>query len=234
MNSGARRSSAWSRAPSPTLSATGARAQVREVDLGLGREDAQRELLLAHLEREDADRLLCADRDVLRDVEREAGLAHAGPAGDDDQGAAFEAVGHPSRSTKPDGMPVSAVPGRSSSIARVSSRIRAERHEAAPDRLLAQRQDRLLGRPARTARRARRRGSRGDVAADVDQPPAHRALLDDLDVGVEPAEVGQVDVEAGEVGEAADRLERALLLELRLQRAQVDRRPGLLQLEHRA
>ena len=63
----------------------------------------------------------------------------------------------------------------------------------------------------------------GDVAADVDQPPPDRALLDDLDVVLEAAEVGEVDVEAREVGEAAGALERRLLLELRLHGAQVDR-----------
>ena len=70
-------------------------------------------------------------------------------------------------------------------------------------------------------------------AAGLDQPPAQRALLDDLDVGVDPAEVGQVDVEGGEVGEAAHRLERLPLLELRLQRAQVDLDLASWQVEHR-
>ncbi len=41
----------------------------------------------------------------------------------------------------------------------------------------------------------------------LDQPPADRALLDDLDVGVDPPDVRQVEVEPGQVGEAADPLE---------------------------
>ena len=56
-------------------------------------QQAQHELLLAHLEREDADRLALADRRVLRDVQREAGLADAGPGGEDDQVALLQSAG---------------------------------------------------------------------------------------------------------------------------------------------
>ena len=73
-----------------------------------------------------------------------------------------------------------------------------------------------------------------DLRAGLDEAPAQRALLDDLDVGVDAADVGQVDVEAREVGEAAHRVERRLLLQPRLQRAQVHRRADLLQVEHGA
>src|SRR6185295_2031026 len=66
----------------------------------------------------------------------------------------------------------------------------------------------------------------------VDQPAADRALLDDLDVGVDPAEIRQVEVEARDVGDAAGLLELPLLLELRLHRPQVDADLLLLQLEH--
>ena len=50
-------------------------AHLLGVDVGLGAEDAEAELLLRHLEREEADRLALANRDVLGDVQREGRLA---------------------------------------------------------------------------------------------------------------------------------------------------------------
>ncbi len=109
-----------------------------------------------------------------------------------------------------------------------------QRHEAAPDRLLAERHHRLLGARQRVRRvEAAVEAVARDLAADVDQPAPDRALLDDLDVVLEAAEIGQVGVEAGEVGESAGALDRSLLLEPRLQRPQVDRGVLVLQLEHR-
>jgi hypothetical protein len=110
-----------------------------------------------------------------------------------------------------------------------------ERHEAAGDGLLPEGEDRLLGAAERLAGlEAAVEGGAGDVAARLDEPSPERPLLDDLDVGLDAPEVGQVDVEAREVGEAADAVEQALLLEPRLQRAQVDGRRHRLQVEHRA
>ena len=61
------------------------------VDVGDAREQAQDQLLLAHLEAEHADALLLLDRGVLGDVEREARLADGRPGGEDDQVALLEA-----------------------------------------------------------------------------------------------------------------------------------------------
>ena len=55
------------------------------------REEPEDELLLAHLEAEDADTLLLVDRRMLGDVEREARLADAGASRDDDEVALLEA-----------------------------------------------------------------------------------------------------------------------------------------------
>ena len=60
---------------------------------GDARQEAQDQLLLAHLQAEDADRLALADGGVLGDVEGEAGLADAGPGGQDDEVARLEAGG---------------------------------------------------------------------------------------------------------------------------------------------
>ena len=61
-------------------------AQPLRVDVGDAREQAQDELLLAHLEAEDADALALLDRGVLGDVEREARLADRRPGREDDRG----------------------------------------------------------------------------------------------------------------------------------------------------
>ncbi len=110
-----------------------------------------------------------------------------------------------------------------------------ERHEAAANRLLAERHDGRLGaiqRPLGVD--AAIQAVAGDVATDIDQPPPDGALLDDLDVVLEATEIRQVDVQAGEVRQAAGTLEGGLLLEFRLHGAQVDRDLVLLQLEHDA
>ena len=54
-------------------------------------QQAQDELLLAHLEAEDADALALLDGGVLGDVEREARLADRRPGREDDQVALLEA-----------------------------------------------------------------------------------------------------------------------------------------------
>ena len=51
------------------------------------------ELGVRHLEREEGDRALVLDRDVLGDVGDEAGLAHARAGGEDDQVAGLKAAG---------------------------------------------------------------------------------------------------------------------------------------------
>ena len=65
--------------------------QSLRVDVRDARQQAEDELLLAHLEAEDADALALLDRGVLRDVEREARLADRWPGRDDDQVALLEA-----------------------------------------------------------------------------------------------------------------------------------------------
>ena len=62
------------------------------VDARLRRQQAQRQLLLAHLEGEDADLLAFAHRRVLGDVQRQARLSDAGSGGQDDQVRWLEAA----------------------------------------------------------------------------------------------------------------------------------------------
>ena len=111
----------------------------------------------------------------------------------------------------------------------------AERHETALDRFLSEAQDGLLGAAqGLLGDQASVQAVAGDVAAGLNQPASHRAFFDDLDVAFEAAEIGKGQVEAGEIGHATDDVELVLLLERRLQRAQIDLRVGLLDLEHRA
>ena len=69
-------------------------ADALEIDAGAGAKQPLDELLAAHFQAEDRDRLLVIHRDVLGDVHRQRGLAHAGPRGDDDHLRAVQAVGH--------------------------------------------------------------------------------------------------------------------------------------------
>ena len=68
-------------------------AEALRVDGGDAGEEAQDELVLAHLQAEDAHRLALAHGGVLGDVEGQAGLADARPGRQDDQVARLEAGG---------------------------------------------------------------------------------------------------------------------------------------------
>ena len=79
----------------PVLRREAAGAQLVLVEAPDRADQPQRELRGAHFHREDDDRQPGRERDVLADVERERGLAHARPSGDDDEVARLQAGGHP-------------------------------------------------------------------------------------------------------------------------------------------
>ncbi len=132
---------------------------------------------------------------MLGDVEREAGLAHARPAGDDHQVAAVQAVA--------DAVEIDEAGGHAGQQAsrpllelleRLVEDV-GERHETALHRLLAEPlaepEDRLLGVAQRLARvDAAVQAVAHDLAGRLDQPPPDRPLLDDLDVVVDAPDVG--------------------------------------------
>ena len=79
------------RQPAPVALAEVAAAHPLRVDPRLGGEHAQEQLLLRHLEAEDADGLGRLRPDVLRDVQHQARLPHRRPGRDDDQVRGLEA-----------------------------------------------------------------------------------------------------------------------------------------------
>ena len=171
---------------------------------------------------------------MLRDVQREAGLAHPRPAGEDDEVAPVETMGH---LVEVDETGLQADQRLVGTFLDDLERLvgdAGERHEPPLERLLAQGEDRLLGpseRPLRVEPAVE--AVPGDVATDLDQAPSHRPLLDDLDVGLDPSEIVQIDVEGREVGEPAGLLQLRRLLQRRLQGADVGRDLLFLQVEHR-
>ncbi len=221
--------------PVPLLLRQVAGAQGGAGDVGLGRQDPQRQLLLAHLEREDADRQPLVEGGILGHVERQRGLAHAGAAGDDDQVGGAQAARLVVQVVEAGGHADQAVGGPLLEVGHGLLDDPPETHEAALDRLLAQAQDRLLGPAQRLLRdQPAVETVAGDGAAGLDQPPADRALLDDLDVGVEPPQIGQVDVERRRDRRAPPTPSRCL----RLSSCACSVRrstsvPGCLQVEHR-
>ena len=76
----------------PVLLLELARAQAMGVDACVGAEHAEHQLLLRHLEGEEADGLPRPQRRVLGDVQAERGLAHGRARGHDDEVALLEAA----------------------------------------------------------------------------------------------------------------------------------------------
>ena len=159
-----------------------ARPQPLRVDVGDAREQAQHELLLAHLEAEHADALALLDRRVLRDVEREARLADGRAGGDDDQVARLEAgrqrveVGEPG----PDAADLAAVGVQVVEPVVGVVEERLERAEAGVDALLADREQLRLGAVDGLLDLGRVLvADAGDATGRADEVPQDRLALDD-------------------------------------------------------
>ena len=212
------------------------RAQALRVDVGDARQQAQDELLLAHLEAEHADALALLDRGVLGDVEREARLADRRPGGEDDEVALLE----PGRER----VEVGEAGPHAADLAAVGVQVvepvvgvveeRLERAEAGVDALLADREQLRLGAVDRLLDLGRVLvADPGDPPGRPDQVAQDRLALDD------PGVLGDVDRgrrlvrQARQVGAAADRLELVAALERLGDRDDVDRLAPLEQVEDR-
>ena len=102
-----------------------------------------------------------------------------------------------SKSMKPVGTPVSMLPGALLEL--LEGLVEDVREGVKPRWIASSPRPRIAcsARPsAACASRPPSRQSRMICPRGWDQPPADRALLDDLDVGVDPPDVGQVEVEA--------------------------------------
>ena len=209
-------------------------AQALRVDVGDAREEAQDELLLAHLEAEDADALALADGGVLGDVEREARLADRRPRGEDDEVALLEArrerveVGE----AGPDAADLAAVGVQVVEPVVGVVEERLERAEPGVDPLLADREQLRLGAVDRLLDLGRVLvADPGDPARGADEVAQDRLALDDPGVLRDVDGGRRLVRQARQVGAAADRLELVLALERLGDGDDVDRLAALEQLQ---
>ena len=210
------------------------RAKALRVDVGDARQEAQDQLLLAHLEAEHADALALLDRGVLGDVEREARLADRRPGGEDDQVALLE----PGR----EGVEVGEPGPHAADLAAVGVQViepvvgvveqRLERAEAGIDALLADREELRLGAIDGLLDLGRILvADPGDAARGADQVAQDRLALDDPGVLLDVDRGRRLVRQARQVGATADGLELVLALERFRDRDDVDRLAALEQVQ---
>ena len=211
-----------------------ARAEALRVDVGDARQQAQDELLLAHLQAEHADALALLDGGVLGDVEREARLADRRAGGEDDEVALLEPgrqrveVGEPG----PDAADLAAV--RVQVVEPVIGVVeeRLERAEPGVDPLLADREELRLGAVDRLLDLGRVLvADPGDPPGGPDQVAQDRLALDDPGVLLDVDRGRRLVGEAGQIGTAADRLELVGAFERLGDGDDVDRLASLVEVE---
>jgi hypothetical protein len=201
-------------------------------EAGGGGDELQAQLAGAHFEGEDADGAPEVEGDVAGDVEGEGGLAHAGPAGDDVEAAGEEAGAE-------------AVPGRiaGGEAAEILGAPVFDRFEQAVEDVsgsfpafVSGAAEELVGGATEVGEEPQDRAGGGEGCADDlpgagDQVSADAPLPDDAGVFVEAAQIGQVEVESGQVRDAADRVEGAGLLEMSLEGEEVGGGAGVGEIE---
>ena len=141
-----------------------------------------------------------------------------------------------SRSSKPDGVPVTDRPSAEScsSLSSSAGEQVVDRAEVLAAVLVGDLEDRALGEVDELARR-RLVGvhARLDLVRRVQQPPQHRVLAHDPRVLADVADGGHRAGEQVDGGAAADALEQAALLEVLDERERVDRLAHRVEVEHR-
>ena len=182
-------------------------AQVERIDLRDAGEEAQHELLLAHLEREDADRLALAHRNVLGDVQRERCLADRRSRGEDDQVGLLQPLGDlvDIRVAGPQAHQLSAVLVHAIELLVCFAEQVADRGEPVDGAPFADSEEFGLGAVDRLGDVGGILvADRGDATGGADQAPQHRLSLDDLRVllGVDGGRRSIAEV--GECGASAD------------------------------
>ena len=223
------------RQPAPVALAQEPAAQPVRVDARLGRQQAQEELLLRHLEAEHPDGHVGLRADVLRHVEREAGLPHRRAGGDDDQIGRLQARRHLVEVGEAGRHAGDELLVRVQLLDRLEARLRevAQRDEAVANLVVRDREDRMLGLVEDEVRVLRALvGRRDDLVRGGDQAPQRRLLLDDPRVVVDVGRARHAVDERGDVGRAAHFLELARATQFLLERHQIDRVAPLGELDH--
>ena len=202
------------RQPAVVLLAEEAAAEAVRVDPRLGRQHAHEQLLLRHLQAEEADRHVGRRADVLRDVQHEAGLAHRRPRRDEHQVRRLQPRRHlveiDEAGRHAGDQPLvllQLLDRREAALHEI-----AQRHEPGADAILGDREDRALGLVEQQVRLLLGLVGLGqDLVGRVNQAAERRLLLDDprvvLDVGRSRHAVG----ERRDVGRPADFVELAAL-----------------------
>ena len=210
-------------------------AEAVGVDARLGREHAHEQLLLRHLEAEEADGHRRVRADVLRHVEHEARLPHRRAGGDHDQVAGVETRGHLVEIGETAGDAgdralglLQLLDGGEAALHQV-----AERHEPFADAILGDREDgalRLVEQQLRLLLGLVGLGQ--DLVRGMNQAPQRRFFFDD------PRVVGDVRGPRHAVGQRRDVRRTAALVELAgarqlfLQGDEVDRLAALAERHH--
>src|SRR5829696_1706034 len=159
---------------------------------------------------------------MASEVERQRGLAHAGPAGDDVEAPWQEPGAEPVPAREAggeaaEGLTVSLFERQEEPVYDIAGCLPAPTGSMAQEPISGGAD---IGQELMD--RAGRGGCLQESALHVhDQVAADAALLDHVGIPVEPAEVRQVEVEGGEIGQAADLLQASRLLEVGLQGEEV-------------
>ena len=211
--------------PRPVLLLQVSRAQAMRVDPRVRAEHAEHELLLRHLEREDADRVARLERRVLRNVQAERRLPHGGAGGQDDEVALLQAARLLVEVDETGGQPGDEVLRLRELVDGAEALLDdlADAHEALADAVLGDVEDRLLGAVEEDGRfLLTLEAGLHDAVARVDQVPEDRLLLDDPAPLLDARDARQPVQEARQVGRSAHRLEGGAPAELVLQGDEVD------------
>ena len=223
------------RQPAVVLLAQEAAAEPVRVDARLGGQHAHEQLLLRHLEAEEADGHVGRGADVLRDVEDEAGLAHRRPRRDEDQVRRLQAGGHlveideAGRHAGDEPLVLlQLLDRREAALHEI-----AQRHEPGADPVFGDREDRplrLVEEQVRLLLRLVRLGQ--DLVGRVDQAAERRLLLDDLRVVLDVGRARHAVGQRRDVGRPADLVELAAARQLLLERDEIDRVAALAERDH--
>ena len=205
------------------------------VDLRLCCQHPQEQLLLGHLQAEDADRHVGLHAKMLGDVQHERGLAHGRPPGDDGQIRGLEPrrqgvdVDKPARHTGDQPLVLLQLfDGREAALHEV-----AQRHEPGVDVVIGDGEDLLLRLiQDQVGRVLCAVGRFEDPVGGEDQVAEGRLLLDDPRVVPYVSRAGNPIHEPGDVGRPADAVEVPRPPELILQGDQVYRLTPFVEIDH--